>query len=217
MMLPLDDVIIDPLATPVIATASMHAKIILKRSPSLRPPSVGKKLTVYPAPPPIEMAGPQKAKVPPSFVTYQHTSVQPIKKDPMTIFEDDVEPVTASNVQVAEDPPPMYPDKREERRARLLESASKESRERQQKAAEEGRPASRPFTAPKRQEPETLPKADEASTPENTGSTTNLVSQAEPPPPAATVPLNMAGMSIGDILRMKQQATQKRIRKILAA
>ena len=164
----------------------------------------------------MEVAGPLQPKVPPSFV-YQHASAQPMKKDPMKFFED--EPVTARNVQVVEDPPPMYTDKREEKRAKLLENAAKESRERQQKAAEEGRPASRPFTAPKRQAPETPPKADEAPAPENQGSTTNLISQAESPRDAATPPQNMAGMSISDILRMKmaQQAKQKRPRKILAA
>ena len=154
-----------------------------------------------------------------SLVTYQHTSTQSIKKDPMTIFEDDVEPVTARNVRVVEDPPPMYTDKREERRARLLENAARESRERQKKAAEEGRLTSRPFTIPKRQAPEALVEADEEAPAQgNSGSSTNLISQAESPRDAATPTQNAAGMPINDILRMKmaQQAKQKGPRKSLA-
>ena len=110
------------------------------------------------------------------------------------------------------DPPPMYTDKREERRARLLENAARESRERQQKAAEEGRLTSRPFTIPKRQAPEALLEADEEAPAQgNAGSSTNLISQAESPRDAATPTQNVAGMPISDILRMKmvQQAKQK--------
>ena len=113
--------------------------------------------------------------------------------------------------------PPPYVDREEARRARLLENAAREARERKQ--AREGSAVSRPTTAATQPSPEP-----------NVSDRAKLLSDSPPPggpspdktpsprSQGTTTPQGLAGMSINDILKMKmaQKADgKKKPRKIL--
>jgi len=122
--------------------------------------------------------------------------------------------------------------KADEKRARLLDNAAKESRDRRAKDEAEGRPASRPFDAvPKREDtkPQLKPTPEspsEDATPENTGSTLNLLGnpgKSSPPAGAGAggeSPVDdggdPSGMSINEILKRKMQ-DKKKPKKVVAS
>jgi hypothetical protein len=146
--------------------------------------------------------------------------------------------------QPQEQPPPPYVDREEARRARLLENAAREARERKQ--AREGSAASRPGTAaappppmvpspapapapepqpqpqPKTPSPEPKDSSDTARLLSNPPSARSGPSDDDPQSPrrrSAATPQGLAGMSINDILKMKmaQKADGKRKpRKIIS-
>ena len=127
---------------------------------------------------------------------------------------DEIPHVTPREVNLlATSPPPTYADKAEEKRARLLENAAKEARDRRVKEAEaEGRPlstVSRATTA--KHQPSPTAGAQE---PENTGSTVNLLKED-----AWEEEEDQQNMSIGEILKLKmaQKADKKKPRKVIAS
>lgn len=196
--------------------AGAREKIPNQQMPSYRPLSAAKRVTVYPAPQPA-------LPLPSKFPMYMDNKMKPSAEELPAPGD-----ATARSVKIAmpedgadESPPPKYVDRAEEKRARLLENAARESRMRRE-MTDDGRPTSRPFTAPKRQP--TPPEEDTASH----GSTTNLLGKPEKDetPEAAggaggsgQQPQSMAGMSINEILKMKvtQKNDKKRPRKIVAA
>lgn len=209
-----------------VPPAGAREKIPNQQTPPYRPLSAAKRVTVYPAPQ-TATALPLPSKFP---MYMDMGSKMKSSAEEMPGKEPALGDATARSVKIAmpedgpdQSPPPKYVDRQEEKRARLLENAARESRMRREKEMEEGRPTSRPFTAPKRQPPPPAPEEDTAS--DKHGSTTNLLGKPEKDetPEAGAggsgQPQSMAGMSINEILKMKvaQKADKKRPRKIVAA
>ena len=90
--------------------------------------------------------------------------------------------------------PPSAKDREEARRARLLENAAREARERKQN--------SRPTTG--------------VSPPPN-GDTTKLLDDQSPRGGGAETPKGLEGMSINDILKMKAKDGPRKPRKIVSS
>jgi len=92
--------------------------------------------------------------------------------------------------------PPSAKDREEARRARLLENAAREARERKQN--------SRPTTTAGPNSPAT-------------DDTSKLLDNSSPRGDGAATPRGLAGMSINDILKMKSRDGPRKPRKIVSS
>lgn len=183
---------------------------------------------------------------PASFLatTEPRRAVTPVQHE-MKTKSDDPNDISLKSLgtRPQEQPPPPYVDREEARRARLLENAAREARERKQ--AREGSAASRPGSVaapppmvpppaaapepqpqpqskPKTPSPEPKDSTDTARLLSNPSSARSQPSDDDPQSPrrqSAATPQGLAGMSINDILKMKmaQKADgKKKPRKIIS-
>ena len=164
---------------------------------------------------------------PASFLTTTEPRrpLTPTQQDPKQKADDPPADIGLKPLSASQAPPPPYVDRDEARRAKLLDNAAREARERKQ--AREGSAVSRPGTGTQPiipAKPPTPPSPDpkdsdrakllDGPTPGRSDD-----GMSSPRRQATATPQGLAGMSINDILKMKmaQKADgKKKPRKIIS-